>query len=147
VTRKAQGQSLDANLNPDECKLMWLKACANFYGNFVVVPKAISCRSVICDQSSFFSNCIDDSDCSGISNVNEGAAPGPNATWPIASNQSSFRVLPDYFPCCDFWENYCNGAKGPANMDGFTPTQLASQVGWCRFSGQGACWMPTPASR
>ena len=54
----AQKQSLGANLNPDNCKLAWLAACATFpLPGVVVVPKRIQCSKVLCNQSPFYSNC------------------------------------------------------------------------------------------
>ena len=42
-------------------------------------------------------------------------------------------VLPAYRPCCDFYEDHCNGAKGPSTKGpgeerSYTPAQRAAQV-------------------
>ena len=58
VLLDAQKQSLGANLNPDNCKLAWLAACATFpLPGVVVVPKSIQCNKEMCNQGPFYSNC------------------------------------------------------------------------------------------
>ena len=129
----------------DTCKLAWLAGCATFpLPDVVVVPKRIVCNNVICDQSSYYSNCFEDGDCNGVNSVEEGL-PKAGYMWPMAGNHSDMKK--QYRPCCDFYELNCNGAFGPSTRgegeeESMTPSERARKHGLCAMDdGTGSsCW-------
>ena len=135
------------NHNADTCKLAWLAGCATFpLPDVVVVPKRIVCNNVICDQSSYYSNCVigNDVDCKGVNSVEEGL-PKAGYMWPMAGNHSDMKE--EYRPCCDFYELNCNGAIGPSTRgegeeEAMTPSERAGKKGLCAMhDGKGTkCW-------
>jgi len=133
----------------DTCKLMWLTACATFpLSDVVVVPKSIKCNNVMCDQSTYYSNCVTDADCSKVASV-EAGLPAPTATWPMAGNLTD--ILPPYRPCCEFYNMNCNGAKGPAIQEPgedkpYTPAERAEKQKRCVWSSssESPCWSVKP---
>ncbi len=137
---RLQGLDLDNRLTPDVCKQMWLRGCSNFYQSdkYVVVPKSIACNSFICDQSSFYSNCVTNADCDGVHDVKQGL-PASDAVWPFA-NQT---VLPAYRPCCSFFEKNCNGASCLGRDDSTCPLTFAQRAGFCEREN---CWVPGPSA-
>mmetsp|Transcript_74760 Transcript_74760/g.109642 ORF Transcript_74760/g.109642 Transcript_74760/m.109642 type:complete len:221 (-) Transcript_74760:178-840(-) len=148
------GQGLGKNLDPDGCKILWLEGCRTFpLPDVVVVPKSIKCNNVVCDQSPFYSNCVTDEDCAGISRIEDGLGGGSLAStgyvWPTAGNHSE--ILQRYRPCCEFYVNHCNGAAGPSTQmlgedKSYSPAKRAQNGGLCESSsdqtpkGLPVCW-------
>jgi len=145
-----EGQFPGENLSPDQCKLEWLGGCASFgqlLPGVVVVPKKIACNNVVCDQSPFFSNCVDDADCKDIPDA-RGGLPASGYSWPLAGNHSDVKEA--YRPCCEFYTDNCNGAKGPAIQNPgedkkYTPAERAERHGLCYRKNSGKpCWTVKP---
>jgi len=125
-----QAERLEEQMQPNYCKLSWLRACANFHnGEVVVVPKAIACNDAMCDRSSLYSNCNDDADCRQHSSVDEHAPV--SELWPF----SNTTVLPIFRPCCSFYETHCNGAL--CALKDSCPIDRARGT-WCQDTD---CWI------
>lgn len=149
VTDYLKSMSRLKDHNADTCKLSWLRACATFpLSDVVVVPKSIKCNNVICDQSSFYSNCVSDTDCSEVSSV-AGGLPDSNSSWPMAGDRAN--ILPPYRPCCEFYNLNCNGAKGPLIQEpgedrAYIPSERAEKQKLCVWSSStdDPCWSVKP---
>jgi len=124
----AAAQALDLAFTPNRCKKMWLQACSNFYAApenpAVVVARQIGCTKELCDQTPYYSNCVQDSDCANIPDVNSGP-PEVGSHWPFSQHYST--TLAHYKPCCSFYNNYCNGASC-LGRDGIGPVCPATDA-------------------
>lgn len=157
-----QANKLDESMTPDKCKSLWLGACSTFYvartRPAVAVAQSIKCNKAMCDQSPYYSNCVTDTDCASIPNMNSGP-PSAGFAWPHSG--AAENVLPQYRPCCEFWSDYCNGpsclgqdsvvtavpSEDPA-LQNLCPLMVAQQHGFCTFwlDKPGGCWLAGGAS-
>jgi len=160
----SQALNLDDSMTKDKCKSRWLNACSSFFVSptrpVTSVAKQISCDRVMCDQSPYYSNCVEDADCAAqsIANVNSGP-PLPGTTWPLSAPWQD--LLPAYKPCCNFWENYCNGPSCsgqekvltavPVEYENLCPVVDAQANNFCDKPETtpyppGSCWLAGSAS-